>query len=158
MVEFGRRWFVTLLKGGYIIGRPCGKLGSGSDGKIAEEVLPQFKDVLGKMPGMFTYDRGGDEAANHEILRQAKVKKDCIFRKGKEKMEAGRNTFALAKRERALSEGAIATLKCRKYDFNKPRARSEGACVTKGQMAMLGANMNRLLWDLRGEVQIAVAV
>ena len=157
-VEFGRRWFITLLKGGYILGGPCKKIGSDTDGKIAKEVLPQFKDVLGKMPEMFVYDRGGDEPTNHNILKLAKVKKDCIFRKGKGKMEVGRNTFAVAKRERALSEAAIATLKCAKYNFNKPRARSGEACITKGQMAMLGANLSRLLRDLRGEVQIAVAV
>ncbi len=157
-VEFGRRWFITLLEGGYIIGRPCKKLGSDTDGKIAGEVLPQFKDVLGKMPEMFVYDRGGDEPTNHDILERAKVKKNCIFRKGKGKMEAGRNIFAAAKRERALSEAAIATLKCAKYNFNKPRARSGEACITKGQMAMLGANLSRLLRDLRGDVQIAVAV
>ena len=157
-VEFGRRWIITRLKKGYIIGRPCQKLGSDTDGKITKEVLPQFKDVLGRMPEMFVYDRGGDESTNHDILKQAKVKKNCIFRKGKGKMEVGRNTFAAAKRERALSEAAIATLKCTKYNFNKPRARSGEACITKGQMAMLGANLSRLLRDLRGDVQIAVAV
>jgi len=157
-VEFGRRWFITLLTGGYIIGRPCKKLGSDTDGKIAGEVLPQFAEVLGKMPEMFVYDRGGDEETNHRLLKQAKVKKNCIFRKGKGKMEVGPRIFSSAKRERALSEAAIATIKCGKYNFNKPRARSGETCVTKGQMAMLGANMNRLLRDLRGEVQVAVAV
>lgn len=157
-VEFGRRWVITLLEGGYIIGKPCKKLGSDTDGKIAKEILPQFREVLGKMPGMFVYDRGGDEETNHRILKQAKVKRDCIFRKGKGKMEVGPRIFTSAKRERALSEAAIATIKCGKYNFNKPRARSGEACITKGQMAILGANVNRLLRDLRGEVQIAVAV
>lgn len=158
MVEFGRRWIVTRLEHGYTIGRPCRKLGSDTDGKIAGEVLPQFRDVTGKIPKIYVYDRGGDEATNHNLLKQAKVKHNCIFRKGKGKMEVGRNIFAIAKRERALSEAAIATIKSAKYNFNKPRARSGEACITKGYMAILGANMSRLLRDLRGEVQIAVAV
>ena len=157
-VEFGRRWIITLLTGGYIIGRPCKKVGSDTDGKIAREVLPQFKDVLGGMPDMFVYDRGGDEKTNHRLLKQAKVQKNCIFRKGKGKMDVGPIIFTYAKRERALSEAAIATIKCGKYNFNKPRARSGASCVTKGQMAILGANVTRLLRDLRGNVQIAVTV
>lgn len=157
-VEFGRRWIITLLEGGYIIGGPCKKVGSDTDGKIAREVLPQFKEVLGKMPKMFVYDRGGDEETNHRLLKQAKVKKDCIFRKGKGKMDVGPRVFTSAKRGRALSEAAIATIKCGKYNFNKPRAKSGEACITKGQMAILGANVNRLIRDLRGDVQIAVAV
>lgn len=157
-VEFGRRWIITLLKRGYIIGRPCQKLGSGTDGKIACEVLPQFEEVLGKMPKKFVYDRGGDEATNHKALKDAKVQQDCIFRKGKGKMEAGKNIYSAAKRERALSEAAIAVIKRGKYDFNKPRAKSGEACVTKGQMAILGANINRLIRDLRGGLLIPEAV
>ena len=157
-MEFGRRWFVTRLTGGYIIGRPCRRLGGGADGKIAGEVLPQFQAVLGKMPEIFIYDRGGDAETNHRLLKQAQVKRDCIFRKGKGKMEVGRNIFALAKRERALSEAAIATIKCGKYNFNKPRAKSGEACITKGQTAILGANVNRWLRDLRGKPLLAEAV
>lgn len=157
-VEFGRRWFITLLDGGYIIGRPCKKLGSDTDGKIAKEVLPQFKEVMGRMPEMFVYDRGGDEETNHKLLKQAKVKKNCIFRKGKGKMDVGPRVFTSAKRERAQSEAAIATIKCGKYNFNKPRARSGETCVTKGHLAIFGSNVNRLIRDLRGDVIIAEAV
>ena len=157
-VEFGRRWYITLLTGGYIIGGPCKKLGSDTDGEIAKEVLPQFEGVLGEMPKQFVYDRGGDGQINHKVLKKAKVKYNCIFRKGKGKMEVGPRVFTIAKRERALSEAAIATIKCGKYNFNKPRARSGISCITKGQMAMLGANINRLLRDLRGSPLIPEAV
>ena len=157
-VEFGRRWFITLLTGGYIIGKPCQKLGSDTDGKIAGEILPQFGDIFGMMPKMFVYDRGGDEKTNHKVLKDAKVERDCIFRKGKGKMGVGRNTLIAARRERALSEAAIATIKCRKYDFNRPGAKSGEACITKGQMAMIGANINRLIRDLKGGLPISEAV
>jgi hypothetical protein len=157
-VEFGRRWFITLLEGGYIIGGPCKKVGSDTDGKIAKEVLPQFIQVLGKMPDMFVYDRGGDEVTNHRILKKAGVKKNCIFRKGKGKMDVGPRIFTLAKRGRARSEAAIATIKCGKYDFNKPRARSGVSCATKGYLAIFGANVNRLIRDLRGNPHMSEAV
>ena len=38
MVEFGRRWFITRLAGGYIIGAPCKKLGSDADTGIVPEI------------------------------------------------------------------------------------------------------------------------
>lgn len=156
--EFGRRWIITLLEGGYVIGKVCKKLGSDSDGKITDEVLPQFEDVLGKGPEMFVYDRGGDDPTNHENLKEAKVKKNCIFRKGKGKMEVGPKIFSSAKRERALSEASIAVIKSAKYNFNKPRAKSGETCITKGQMAMLGANITRMVRDLRGDALMSVAV
>ena len=157
-VEFGRRWVITLLESGYIIGKPCKKLGSDTDGKIAGEVLPQFEEVLGEVPKMFVYDRGGDEATNHRFLEEARVKQNCIFRKGKGKMEVGPTIFTRAKRERALSEAAIAVVKSGKYNFNKPRARSGESCITKGQMAMIGVNINRLIRDLRDGFPIPEAV
>ena len=157
-MEFGRRWSITRLDGGYIIGRACKKLGSDTDGRITAEVLPQFEEVMGEMPTMFVYDRGGDEAPNHEALRKAKVKRNCIFRKGKNKMDVGPRILTSAKRERALSEASIAVIKGKKYNFNKPRSRSMVSCVTKGQMAILGANLTKLVKDLRGDVIIAEAV
>lgn len=42
---------------------------------------------------------------------------------GKGKMDVGPRIFSAAKRERARSEAAIATIKCVKYNFNKPRAK-----------------------------------
>lgn len=157
-VEFGRRWFISLLEGGYTIGRPCKKIGGGADTSIVGEVLPQFKEVMGKAPRQFVYDRGGDGPVNHKQLKRAKVKHNCIFRNGKGKMEVGPRVFTRAKRERALSEAAIAVIKSGKYHFNKPRARSGESCITKGQMALIGANIGRLLRDWRGDVPVAVAV
>lgn len=156
--EFGRRWAITLLEGGYIIGKACTKLGSDTDGKITNEVLPQFEEVFGEMPKQFVYDRGGDEATNHRNLKEAKVKRNCIFRKGKGKMDVGPRIFARAKRERARSEASIAKIKSSKYHFNKPRAKSGETCVTKGHMAILGANITRMLQDLRGDSLVADAV
>lgn len=157
-VEFGRRWIITRLLGGYVIGAPCIKLGSDSDTSIAAEVMTNFLDVLGEVPENFVYDRGGDGPKNHELLKNIEVPNNCIFRKGDAKMEVDASVFEMARSERALSEASIATLKTNKYNFNKPRARSMDSCILKGHAAMLGFNINNLFkdlaqtWDMKMEI------
>jgi hypothetical protein len=147
-VEFGIRWFVTRLEGGYVIGKQCKKIGADSDSKILEEVIPNFVDILGGVPEMVVYDRGGDGSKNHELIEELGIKHNCIFRKGKEQMEVGPTIFKRAKRERALSEASIAVLKTQKYGFNKPRAKSEEGCTIMGHMAFIGANINKMMKDI----------
>jgi len=146
-VEFGRRWIITRLEKGYIIGTPCRKLGGDADTSIMPEVLEHFERVMGELPGVAVYDRGGDGPKNHKTLLQKKIR-NAIFRKGKESLIGlGRNTILKARQERALSEAAIATIKHPRYGFSKPRARSSGGCILKGQAAILGANLTRLTRD-----------
>lgn len=145
--EFGRRWIVSRLKRGYIIGTVCKRLGSGSDSTLMPEILEHFERMMGSLPGMMVFDRGGDGARNHRILKKAGIK-NCIFRKGQESLPGvGRNTRAKARRERALSEATIATIKNIRYGFNKPRARSSETIVLKGHAAILGANLAHLARD-----------
>lgn len=147
-IEFGRRWIVTRLERGYVIGRPCQKLGSDSDANISEEVITQFLEVFGEVPESFIYDRGGDGEKNHNFLKDVGVKNNCIFLKGKEKMDVGSKKYQEVKRERALSEASIAVLKGRRYGFNRPLAKSADSCITKGQISMVGANLNKMFHDI----------
>lgn len=145
--EFGRRWIVSRLKSGYIIGTVCKKLGSDSDARLMPEILEHFERMMDGLPGMMVYDRGGDGRRNHRTLKEKGIK-NCIFRRGKESLPGiGRNTANQAKRERALSEAAIATVKNVRYGFNKPRARSSETIVLKGHTAIFGANLAHLARD-----------
>jgi hypothetical protein len=145
--EFGRRWIVSRLKAGYIIGTVCKKLGGGSDTGLMPEILAHFKQMMGCLPGVMVYDRGGDGRKNHEVLKQNRIK-NCIFRKGKESLPGvGRNTALKARRERTLSEAVIATIKSPRYGFNRPRARSSETIVLKGHAAIFGANLAHLARD-----------
>lgn len=152
--EFGRRWFITMLTNGYIIGAPCKKLGSDTDARLAPEILEHFAKTMGADPKRFTYDRGGDGAKNHKTLEEKGIV-NGIFRKGKEALIGlGRNTVLKVRRERALSEAAIATIKCPRYGFTKPRAKSSEGCILKGHSAILGANLTRFArdWAVAGAV------
>jgi hypothetical protein len=48
-------------------------------------------------------------------------------------------------RERALVEGSIGTIKCPKYGFKRPAARSAAMMGVCGQPAVLGLNLTKLL-------------
>lgn len=146
-VEFGRRWIITRLSKGYIIGTVCKKLSSDADTSIMPEVLENFEMMMGKLPKFVIYDRGGDGPKNHKTLNQKGIR-NGIFRKSKDVLpDLGRNTVLKARRERALSEAAIATIKNARYGFNKPRAKSSESCVLKGHAAILGANLAHLARD-----------
>jgi hypothetical protein len=145
--EFGRRWIISRMTNGYVIGKPCNQLGSGVDGGLMPEILEHFERTLGCLPKKVVYDRGGDAKKNHRTLKDNGIL-NCIFRKGKvSQPELGRNTRLAARRERALSEATIATIKTPRYGFNKPRARSSEGCVLKGHAAILGANLAHLARD-----------
>ena len=157
-MEFGRRWIVTRLLGGYVIGAPCHKLGGDADVKIADEVLINFLNAMGEIPENFIYDRGGDGEKNHKLLEMVGIENNCIFRKGSEKMDVDPSVFEMARRERALSEASIATLKHNKYGFNKPRARLTENCTLKGFSAMLGFNTNHLIGDILTSWQMSADI
>jgi len=146
--EFGRRWIITRLTRGYIIGTVCKRLGGGSDTGLMPEILSHFKRMTGTMPKTVVYDRGGDGPINHRAIEQSGIKNNSIFRKGKESLPGlGRNKRLLARRERALSEATIATVKNPRYGFNKPLARSSAGCLLKGHAAIFGANLSHLTRD-----------
>lgn len=146
MTEFGRRWIITRLFGGYILGNQCG-IGAGTDHSIIPDVLRDFQETFGKNPKMAVYDRGADSKQNHSTLKEQGIT-DMIFRKGRKSLKGlSKRQEATARRERALSEATIATIKSKKYGFNRPLARSQRSCTLKGQMAILGANLNHLALD-----------
>lgn len=146
--EFGRRWIITRLLGGYVIGTPCQKLGADADTSIADEVIINFLDTFGEVPQALVYDRGADSSKNEEFLNDIGVEDVCIFKKGKEKMNISKEVLAMARKERSLNESSIANIKHPKYNFTKPRARSSESCVLKGHTAILGFNVNNLFRDI----------
>lgn len=159
IVEFGRRWIVTRLMRGYIIGDACQKLGGDSDVKILDEVLINFLNATGEVPENIIYDRGGDGEKNHKIISDVGVSNNCIFLKGKNtKMDVSPEVFEMARTERALSEASIATVKHNKYGFNKPRARSADSCALKAQAAFLGFNINHLVVDVQSTWNMALEI
>jgi hypothetical protein len=155
-VEFGRRWIITRLLGGYVTGTPCQKIGADADTQIADEVIINFLDTFGEVPESFIYDRGADSKKNSNFLDEVGVENKCIFPKGRRKMDVTPDVHAMARQERSLNESSIANLKSKKYNFTKPRARSSLTCDHKGFSAMLGFNLNHLFRDLSSAMNLRV--
>ena len=153
-VEFGKRWIITRLMGGYVTGAPCQKIGADADTQIADEVIINFMDTFGEVPESFIYDRGADSKKNSIFLSEVGVENICIFPKGRKKMKVSPEVLEMARRERSLNEASIANLKSKKYNFTKPRARSPQTCDHKGFSAMLGFNLNLLLRDLGSAMEM----
>jgi len=147
-VEFGRRWIITRLVGGYLIGSPCQRLGADADTSIADEVMMSFLNTFGELPEAFVYDRGADSKKNMKLLEGLGVGNICIFPKGQKKMDVSSKVLAMARRERSLTEESIASIKHPKYGFTKPRAKSTESCILKGHTAILGLNINNLFRDI----------
>lgn len=145
--EFGVRWLIIRLAGGYVIGAPCQKLGADADTSIADEVLMTHLNTFGEIPTTFVYDRGADSKKHDQFLQQIGVENNCIFPKGKKKMKVTAEVLDMARTERSLNEAAIANIKNPKYNFTKPRAKSTTSCVLKGHLSMLGFNLNHLVQD-----------
>jgi hypothetical protein len=157
-VEFGRRWIITRLMGGYVTGTPCQKIGADADTQIADEVIMNFLDTFGEIPESFIYDRGADSKKNSNFLDDVGVENNCIFPKGRRKMDVSPDVLAMARQDRSLNESSIANLKSKKYNFTKPRARSSQTCDHKGFSAMLGFNLNLLLRDLSSAMEVSVEI
>jgi hypothetical protein len=157
-VEFGRRWIITRLMGGYVTGTPCQKIGADADTQIADEVIMNFMDTFGEVPESFIYDRGGDSKKNSNFLDEIGVENNCIFPKGRRNMNVTPDVLEMARQERSLNESSIANLKSKKYNFTKPRARSSLTCDHKGFSAMLGFNLNHLLRDLGSAMELRAEI
>jgi hypothetical protein len=56
-----------------------------------------------------------------------------------------------------MVEGSIGTIKCPKYGFTRPAARSAAMMGVRGQRAMLGLNLTKLLRGVAERKGIALA-
>jgi len=147
-VEFGLKYLVNRIGGGYIFGSLV--LGSVGETKMPGLALSGYQQIFGKetAPEMFVYDRGGHSKANIKKLKKAGVKKVGIQPKGNAPWEVSEEDREIVKSERGMMEGVIGTLKTEKYGFNKPKERSLETLRSAGQRSILSFNLNKLMRDL----------
>ena len=156
-VEFGLTWGIRRLKGGYLLASVATNRRELVDAKFAVKAVEDHIALFGKAPTAYAYDRGGWSAPNVASLRMLGVKHVGLAPRGKAEWKVSGRMKTQLVSERAQVEGGIGTLKCSKYGFNRPAARSAemmGAC---GQLATLGFNLNKLVRELaKRERQVLV--
>jgi Transposase domain (DUF772) len=143
-VEFGLSWGITRLKGGFVLATMSRDKGNLHDAKFAVRAVEDLVALFGKAPRGYAYDRAGHSAQNVERLRALGVRDVGLAPRGRTEWEVDGAIRKQLIAERALVEGSIGTIKCAKYGFNRPAARSAAMMGVCGQRAVLGLNLTKL--------------
>ena len=147
-VEFGLNWGVTRLRGGFLLATLAKDRRELVDVRFAVRAVDDCIELFGKAPRAYAYDRAGHSAQNIATLKSRGVKEVGLAPRGSTAWSVSAKVRDELVRERAMVEGGIGTIKCRRYGFNKPRARSARMMGYHGQRAVLGFNMNKLVRGL----------
>lgn len=149
--EFGLKWLINRIGGGYVFGEVVGA--HSSEGGMPLLGLAAYRKLFGKQatPDMSVYDRGGDSTRTRRKLEKEGVKKVGIQPKGKKQWSIVEADQTIAISQRGKTEGVIGTLKSERYEFNRSRHRTNESLKAAGQRSMLGMNLNNILRDLVGK-------
>lgn len=143
--EFGIKWGINRMGGGFVSGFLIEDGKHASDIKFCKDAVYEHLKTFGEVPETYGFDRGGYSTGNIKKLKKAGVKNVGIAPKGKARWEVSETRQKYIKRERAQVEGVIGTLKSDRYRFNKPGARSTTAMQSCGHRSILGFNLMKLM-------------
>ncbi len=144
-VEFGLNWGITRLRGGFLMATLGADKRELHDQRFAVRAVKDHIAKFGKAPRAYAYDRGGWSEANVEELKRLGVRDIGLSPRGRAHWRVKGKVKERLVSERAQVEGGIGTVKCPKYGFNKPAARSAATMGACGQRAVLGFNLNKLI-------------
>jgi len=147
-VEFGLKWGIARLRGGFLLATLGKDKRELEDSKFATRAVKDHIGLFGKAPKGYAYDRGGWSQANVTELKKLGVKQVGLAPRGKAKWAVSGSMKDELVSERAQVEAGIGTIKCGKYGFNKPAAKSAATMGGAGQRAVLGYNLNKLVRGL----------
>jgi len=147
-VDFGLKYLVNRLKGGYLFIKEVTKIKS--EYKMPPLALEAYQEIFGKehTPQRLTYDRGGCSQKTIRQLQKAGVAQIAIQPKGKKQWLIAEDLQKVAMQERGMTEGSIGTIKSDKYKFNNSKERSHPTITASAQMSVLSSNLNKLMRDI----------
>lgn len=148
-VEFGFKWLINRLTGGYVFGQMF--FGRPSESKMPEKAVASYQEFLKtrQVPEMLVYDRGAWSKKNVEILQKKGIKKIGIQPKGQAAWLVEGADRDTVKSLRGQTEGSIGIVKTGGYRFNKPRTYSTSTTKMAGYRAFASLNLNLLMNDLK---------
>jgi len=156
-VEFGLNWGITRLRGGFLLATLAKDKRELVDSKFAVRAVKDHIQLFGKAPKAYAYDRGGWSRGNVAELKKLGVAEVGLAPRGQAKWEVSGTTKDKLVSERAQVEAGIGTIKCGKYGFTRPAAKSVDTMGVSGQRAVLGFNLTKLVRGLaeqRGTVLV----
>jgi len=156
-VEFGMAWGITRLGGGFVLATRSGTKTELVDTSYAVRAVEDLKRLFGRAPRAYGYDRGGYSTENVEQLGKLGVRDVGLAPRGRASWAVEGKVKDRLIRERVMVEGTIGTIKCSKYGFNRPGARSAATMGACGQRAVLGLNLTKLVRGVAHKRGIALA-
>jgi hypothetical protein len=156
-VEFGLKWLINRIEGGYVFGREVEA--RADERAMPIEAMKDYKRVFGAeaTPKMSVYDRGGSAPKTIAELKKQGVEKVGIQPRGKARWCVAEEDQTEVRSQRGKTEGVIGTLKSRKYNFNRRQERSNTTLIAAGQRVMVCLNLNKLMRDIGGKARKAKA-
>ena len=144
-VEFGLKWGISRVKGGFILLTMANSRVDLHDSEFCVEAVRQHREFFGKPPRAYGYDRGGWSQENVRAIQQEGVKEVGLAPRGQAKWPVAGSSKERLVNERAQIEGSIGAIKNPRYGFNRPAARSIGMMGFCGQRAAFGYNLNKVV-------------
>lgn len=151
-IEFGLKWGVNQIRGGYVNIFMIPKMMSGDADYALYGVLEHIR-IFGEAPRDYGFDRAGWSLEHREAIKGLGVKNLAIAPKGQADWDVGPRVKERMVRERAQIEGKIGTMK--KFGLNKSQARINSRVQISALRAALRLNLRRFTKDLilNSEVQ-----
>ncbi len=118
-VEFGRKWGISRIGGGFLQGFLMGDGEHASDKQFCMEAIRQHQRLFQEIPKKFGFDRGGYSAMNVKNAKKIGVKHVGIAPTGKTPWAVSETKRKEIVRERAQVEAGIGTIKSSRCGFNK---------------------------------------
>lgn len=147
-VEFGLNWGISRLRGGYLLATMAKDKRELTDSKFVVREVKDHIAIFGKAPSAYAYDRGGWGRDNVAELRKLGVAEVGLAPRGQAQWQVKGKVKDKLVCERAQVEAGIGTIKCRKYGFTRPAAKSVNTMGMCGQRAVLGFNLDKLVRGL----------
>jgi len=147
-VEFGLQWGITRLSGGFLLATMGRDRHEVQDAKFAVRAVEDHIALFGKAPRAYAFDRGGYSTENLATLKKLGVREVGLAPRGRTPWAVTQSVRERLVKERAKVEAGIGTIKCPRYGFNRPAARSSAMMGACGQRAVLGFNVNKLIREL----------
>lgn len=155
-VEFGLNWGIRRLRGGYLLATLAKDKRELHDSRYATQAVREHIALFGRAPHSYAYDRGGWSSKNVAEVKRLGVRDVGLAPQGQARwLVAGKVKDRLVS-ERAQVEAGIGAIKCGKYGFSRPAAKSATTMGVAGQRAVLGFNLNKLIREMAERQQVAL--
>ncbi len=147
-VEFGLNWGIARLRGGYLLATLAKDKLELMDSRFAIRAVKNHIALFGRAPRAYAYDRAGWSRKNIAELKDLGVQHVGMAPRGQAAWSVRGKVKEQLVSERAQVEAGIGAIKCSKYGFNRPPARSAETMGMCGQRAVLGYNVSKLIRGL----------